>query len=213
MVKVLPPAATGELGQALHAKLNAPPTAAERRVNMLRLLAQMLDEQPQHPGNLPYIARQIYDQRRSQNPSLGPTSARLQREFGSWARACYAAWGLLDDGRHWGEGEPWARPPRQGKGFTATEAITSIRTCAKTLGRVPSSYEYHTWVINRRARARRLGQSTRPFVLHQSVLRLLAPDRRGGNGWRLVVERVFRDAAIPRRSPTVLADDFGKDRD
>jgi hypothetical protein len=193
MTALLPAEAALELGRALHAKLNAPPTAAERRVKGLGFLARVLDERVQYPERLPYVPRDLYELRRTNNPSLAPPSARLQERFGSWARACHAAWGLLEDGRSWGPGEPWGRPPRHAKNYEASEAEASVRRCSDALGRVPSSSEYHGWVINRRTRARDRGESTRPFVHYASVLRLLARDRSGGNGWRLVVARVFED--------------------
>lgn len=194
MTALLPPEAAAELGRALHAKLNAPPTAAERRVKGLGFLARLLAERPQYPEHLPYIPRNLYDLRRTANPSPVPSSARLQEHFGSWARACHAAWGLLEDGRSWGQGEPWARPPRHRKNYEAHEAEASVRMCTTALGRIPSSSEYHEWVINRRSRARDRGESTWPFVHHASVLRLLAPDRVKGNGWRLVISRIFGES-------------------
>lgn len=191
MIETLPPSAVAEIGRALHAKVNAPPTAVERRVKALRLLARVLDEQPQYPDRLPIIPRKVYDARRSEDPSLGPPSARLQERFGSWARACHAAWGLLDDGRSWGKGEPWSRPPRHPTNYELGEAVASVRNCAAALRHLPSSSEYHGWVLNRRAQARAGGESTRPFAHYASVLRLLAPERSSGNGWRLVTARVF----------------------
>jgi hypothetical protein len=191
IVALLPKEVVAEVAHALHAKLNVPPTAAERRVKMLGLLARLLGERPQHPECLPYLPRKEYDARRAENPSLGPPSARLQKQFGSWARACHAAWGLLGDGRSWGPGQPWPRPPRHPNNYTAAEAEASVRRCYEALRHVPSSYEYHHWVINRRARARKVGASVRPYAPYASVMRLLAPDRAHGNGWRLALARVF----------------------
>lgn len=196
MIGALPLRAVGELGRALHAKRNVPPTPAERRLKMLRPLARLLEERPQYPEYLPYIPRKEYDARRGEDPSLGPPSARLHERFGSWARACHAAWGLLDDGRSWGPGQPWPRPPRDPRNYAVTEAETSVRSCKEALGHVPSSDEYHHWVINRRARARAAGTSTRPYVPYHSLMRLLAADRAHGNGWRLVVQRVLTNSQI-----------------
>lgn len=191
MIALLPPEAAAEVLRALYAKLNAPPTAAELRVKDLGFLARLLDEQPQHPDRLPHVSRKLYDARRAADPGPVPGSARLQERFGSWPRACHAAWGLLNDGRSWGPGEPWARPARHPKNYQPEEAAASVRKCAKEIGRIPSSQEYHTWVINHRRRARDSGQSTRPFVHYSSVMRLLAADRSRGNGWRLVIARVL----------------------
>jgi hypothetical protein len=188
-----------ELGRALHERLNAPPTAATRRVKALGPLTKLLEEVPQFPGDLPYVPRNLYDERRAAQPSAGPPSARLQEQFGSWTRACHAAWGLRDDGRSWGPGEPWARPPRRPKNYSAEEATASVRACAAAIGRIPTSQDYHVWVMNSRRRARSSGQDTRPLVHYSSVMRLLAPDRMRGNGWQLVLSRVF-EPTLPRPS-------------
>jgi hypothetical protein len=57
---------------------------------------------------------------------------------------------------------------------------------------MPSSFENHRWVLSRRALAAQV-RAPGAFVHYKSVLRLLAPDRSSGNGWRLVVSRVFGD--------------------
>lgn len=191
MINLLPPEALAEVARALHVKLTAPPTPAERRVKGLGFLAGLLEQSPQYPENLPYVPRRVYDARRAADGSVATPSARLVERFGSWAHACHAAWGLLDDGRSWGPGEPWPRPPRHPRNYEAHEAVASVRSCAAALGHIPSSAEYHGWVINRRARGRTAGESTRPFVHYKSVLRLLAPDRSGGNGWQLARRRIF----------------------
>lgn len=213
MINLLPPAAVAEVGRALHAKLNAPPTAAERRGADLGFLARLLDEKPQHPDQLPYIPRMMYDARRARNQSAGPPSARLQEKFGSWARACHAAWGLLPDGRSWGRGEPWPRPPRHPKNYEREEAVASVRRCRKALGHIPSASEYHAWIQNRRARARITGTTVRPFAPYSTLMRLLAPDRANGNGMRLVVERVFTaEVATPSRDDEGLPAAYSEDQ-
>lgn len=191
MVALLPPDVVHEIARALHAKLNAPPTAAKRRVTDLALLARLLDELPQHPGRLPYVPRNLYESRRSRDHADGPTSRYLQERFGSWQRACCAAWGLRDDGRCWAPEQPWPRVRRSATNYVKSEAVASVRSCTTAVGHIPSSHEYHHWVMNRRARARAVGGNIRPYVLHATVLRLLAADRSGGNGWQLVISRVF----------------------
>jgi hypothetical protein len=176
MIAVLPPAAVEELGRALHAKLNAPPTPAERRVKRLRFLARLLEQRPQYPECLPYVPRKEYDAGRARDPSVGPPSARLQEQFGSWARACHAAWGLLDDGRSWGRGQPWPRPPRHPRDYDPEEAIAGVQRCACARPH-PIILRIPLLVINRRAHAGAAGVSTRPYVHYASVMRLLAPDR------------------------------------
>jgi hypothetical protein len=193
MLQVLTPDAREAIARALQAKLNAPPTAAERRVRELSFLTELMDEQPQNPDRPAYIPRKLYDRRLAQIPNEAVTSARLQDRYGSWARACHAAWGLLHDGRSWGRAQPWPRPPRCAKNYDRDEAIASVRAAAGAIGHLPSSSEYHAWVLNRRARARACGASTRPYVHYASLMRLLAPDRSGGNGWRLVLRRVLDD--------------------
>lgn len=193
MIERLPAGAIDEVRRALRAKLNTPPTAAERRINELRFLAQLLDEQPQPPGRAPYVARKLYDKRRAAEGSEPPPSGRLQRRFGSWARACQAAWGLLEDGRWIGDAQPWPRPARRRKNYSVEEARASVRQCRERVGHIPSSSEYHEWIGTRRARARAEGHDISQFVLVSTVYRLLAPDRANRNGWRLVTERVFGD--------------------
>jgi hypothetical protein len=194
MIERLPPEAVEEVARVLHARLNAPPTAAERRVKELFFLTRLLEEQPQPVDRLPYILRYLYDARRATDAPDAPPSARLQERFGSWPRACHAAWGLREDGRSFGEGQPWPKPPRRRKPYSVEEAKASVRACAKAIGRIPSSYQYHQWVIARRARARAAGHTV--SAVHASTVnRLLAPDRKNRNGWSLVLERVFGDSS------------------
>jgi hypothetical protein len=190
MLNRLPDELLAELARNLHAKLNLPASPAERRANELGFLSRLLDELPQYPGRLPYVERKIYDERRKVCHAGAPSSSRLQERFGSWPRACRAAWGLHPDGRSIGDRDPWARP-RRGVPYTVEEAEASVRLCAEAVGHVPSSHEYHMWVIARRARARASGEHVRIAHL-SSVYRLIAPDRSGGNGWRLVISRLFR---------------------
>src|SRR5439155_12421133 len=124
------------------ARLNAPPSAAERRVKELHFLTRLLEEQPQPLNRLPYVPRKHYDERRATDAPEAPPSARLQERFGSWARACHAAWGLREDGRSFGEEQPWPRPPRRRKPFAIEDAKTSVRQCADAIGRIPSAYQY-----------------------------------------------------------------------
>jgi hypothetical protein len=195
LIEHLSPEGLQAIGRALHAKLNAPPTPAERRVAELRYLTTLLEERPQYPERPPYVPRTLYDERRPAEAPAAPPSARLTERYGSWPRACRAAWGLLKDGRYVGDGQPWpygAKPPK----YTLSEAIASINECALALGRIPSSHEYTEWVVNRRARARATG-ATHRIVKIDAVLRLLAPDRSGGNGWKLVIARVFPNGYAP----------------
>ena len=170
---------------------NRPPTAAERRVSELGFLARLLDERPQSPERLPYVDRKIYDERRKTDAPMAPSSARLQVRFGSWPRVCPTPLSVfLRTVAQLDQGKPWAqRPPRRGR-VTVEDAEASVRLSAKAIGRIPSSYEYHFWVANRRARERRTGREI-DTVTYASVMRLLAPERRNRNGWDVVTLRVF----------------------
>src|SRR4051794_10955654 len=119
MIAQLPAEAVEEVGRALHAKLNAPPTARERRGEELFFLMKVLETRAQRPERLPYVPRKEYDARRRAEAADVPPSARLQEKYGTWQRACYAAWGLLADGRSFGEAQPWARKPRRRARYTA----------------------------------------------------------------------------------------------
>jgi hypothetical protein len=185
MIDLLSPQAREELGLVLHARLHRPKTAATRRVEELGLLARLLDEYPQPPGHLPYVERKLYDERRLRERPGAPTSARLQRKFRTWRRACDAAWGLREDGRSRGSGMAWTRLRRHPQNYRVEEAIASVRASAEVFGRIPSSWEYHQWIINRRRRARDSGQTTHPFVPYKRVLGLVASDRSGRDGWQL----------------------------
>ena len=129
MIAVLPENAAAEIARALHANLNAPPTAADYRVKELGFLARLLDEKPQPPDRLPYIARKLYEARRATDAAFAPPAARLQERFGSWSRACHAAWGLLEDGRCWAPGDPGLDPT--GNATRRTTALKKrSRACA-----------------------------------------------------------------------------------
>lgn len=189
MIGCLSPPARKELARVLHAKLNRPVSPAERRVRELGLLARVLDEVPQPPERLPYVERKLYDARREETGRAALSSSTLADRFGSWKQACRAAWGLLRDGRSVGDRDPWARPPR-GAPYTIEEARATLHECARALGRVPTSHEFHMWVMERRSRARQTGEAARVAHL-SSVYRLIAPDRSDRNGWQLIVRRVF----------------------
>jgi hypothetical protein len=194
MADFLSPDGIAELARAIHAVLNAPPTAASRRIAELRFLTSLLEERPQAPEFAPYVERTVYDERRKKEAPDAPPSARLTERYGSWPRACRAAWGLLADGRSFGPADPWSRPPRRRANWTREEGIASVLMCRDAFGRWPSSYEYHHWVINRRAREKKAGIPTRTVPL-STVYRLLAPDKSNRNGWTLVLERVEKSLA------------------
>jgi hypothetical protein len=174
------------LAAALHQHLFAPPPAAELRVRELGLLARLLDEEPQDPERLPYVERRRYDERRARDQSEAPASARLVERFGTWQRACRSAWGLLPDGRSSMGGSPYPRRHahrRRPAKYTEAEAIASVRLCRDTLGRWPSSGDYHTWSLAQRRRAFVNGREVR-IARMSIVLRLLASsDAPPGANW------------------------------
>lgn len=197
MIKVLPESATDELRRALYDLLHPAPTAVDWRLAHLSFLTSVLNEQPQWTERAPYVARHLYDERRLKARPAAPSSGQLQRLFGTWAAACMAAWGLMDDGRSWGARDPWPKPRRHRQNYEVHEAVKSVARAAAVIGRVPSSIEYHEWAIVRRRLARDSGQDPRPYVPYNAVLRLVAPDRGKGEGWQLVRRRIFGSAERP----------------
>src|SRR5438477_12938274 len=90
MIDQLPTEAVDELGRMLHARLNAPPSPAERRVKQLRFLRTLLEERPQRPDRLPYFAPNEYVDRRETDVRQAPQFFWLQEPFGTWAHSCFA---------------------------------------------------------------------------------------------------------------------------
>src|SRR4051812_1090799 len=74
--------------EACRQGLHAPPTAADRRIGELGLLARMLDERPQEPDALPYVERQIYEARRRAEAPEAVSARTLVDRYGSWKRVC-----------------------------------------------------------------------------------------------------------------------------
>lgn len=180
------------LARALHAKLYAPETALKRRVAELGLLARLLEEQLQPADRLPYIERKLYTQRRAAHVADAPTAEWLCIRYGSWKRACFAAWGLLEDGyKRWGTYEPRLPPGKSRPSrYTADDCLRGVRECAEALGFLPSSWDFHRWQLSRAREAKsRGGQSRVPP--YRAILRELAPERGKRQGWQIVVKKVF----------------------
>jgi hypothetical protein len=198
MLSMLPFEQKESLARRLHDQLFAPAGARERRVSELGFLAALLDQTPQPPERLPVIERQDYEARREAERPTATRAALLVERYGSWRRACWAAWGLLADGRKAMGGSP--RPHvRPYEGFTKP-AVDAVRACADAIGRAPSTRDYKEWADARRRKARDRG-ATPDVPSYNAVLRTLAPDRKNRNGWRLVTSRVFdsRREGVPRR--------------
>jgi hypothetical protein len=194
MLVALDPPQLELLARKLHEKLHAPMPAAEQRWQELGLLVSVLDELPQPPEVLPYVQRKIYEDRRRLLRGAALPATELVRRHGSWKRACYAAWGLLPDGRNAFGGQPWhesqkgkpVRPP-----FTEAECVRSLRQCAAAIAHVPTSREYFRWRQAHIRHARARGKHPRLATV-RAILRKLAHDRLDrGEGWRFVVETVF----------------------
>lgn len=176
MLEVLDDDGRATLARALQQHVHAPPKAAEQHVAKLGLLARLLAEHPQQPERLPYVERKHYDQCRAAETTDAPSSEWLVQRFGSWKRACWAAWSLLPDGRKPLGGTPYSRLPpgrRSPRRYTVEECIASIRACATALGRWPSSGDYHRWSIEKKRRAREAGRELR-IARMSIILRLLA---------------------------------------
>lgn len=181
----------GEIQRLLAAKIQPPPTAAQQRVAELSFLSSLLDGPVLDGSEFRQCAREEYDRLR---PPEAPTSRRLVNTYGSWSRACRAAYGLQADGSSIGPGRPWpsANPgKRMGRGFTREEALDAVRLCAKELRAVglagaPTSWQYDEWVRRRRLEAERRGQMLRlPYA--KSVYRRFPKRRRGLTRWQVVL--------------------------
>jgi hypothetical protein len=196
MLAVLPKELREEFAMTLYRVVNAPPPAGKGRVLELHFLARLLDERPQPPETLPYVERTEYDaRRRAESESAAPSSSRLVKRYGSWQLACYAAFGIRDDGRRAFGEAPWLRRPigeGKPKKFTTEECIAAVQECAVALGHVPSGKEFQQWQLAMKRSARALGRTARVASL-RAVLRELAPARGQGLGWKAVVQTIFGD--------------------
>lgn len=194
MLELVSDEAAERVADLLHAQLNSPATAAEMRVDELGLLATLLDERPQEPGELPYVPRDYYDQRRAEQPDASPRSAALVENYGSWARACWGAWGLLADGRDPFAHRPWNLQVRRraSEPYTVAECVEAVHARASALGRRPSSREYHEWQLVRCRRERSHGLQPR-LPKYDVVVKSLAPCEPPGLAWRAVVRIALGD--------------------
>lgn len=197
MLNALEPEALAELEHTLAVKLSGTPTAAARRVCELGALATLLAEQPPPlmDGKVPTVAIEAYEIYREKHAPDAPDHRRLVERYGSWLRACRAAYLLLPDGRFRGPGHPWASPSRgrtRVSKYTVDELHEGIRLCGRSLGRAPSSGDFHRWGREKRRLARLAGTqreggggAKQPRVPSISVLYRFYP--RGANRWRLAL--------------------------
>jgi hypothetical protein len=193
MIAVTPREALTDVGIALHSRLYAPLTAKERRVADFGLLAVILDEELQLPDRLPRIKQETYEQERDRRGQAAPSSETLVRRYGSWKRACFAAWTVRIDGSRaagW-YGEFLAPVNHSTKAFTTDECVQAIHACASAIRRSPSSHDYLRWRGNLLRRARTSGADVRiPSV--SRILKLLAPERGERDGWQLALAAAKR---------------------
>jgi hypothetical protein len=193
MIAVTPDQALKAVAHALHARLNAPESALKRRVAELGFLAAQLEEHPQNPNVLPSLRQEIYDETRRRAAPKAPSSEVLAKRYGSWKRACYAAYGLRIDGSKNAPGLPWpamwSGKSATGK-YTRAECVASVELCGAAIGRRPTSFAYNEWRINRLARARAKGEDIRVASVGR-ILAVLAPERGDRNGWQIVLAKVF----------------------
>jgi hypothetical protein len=162
MLRALDPVSRAEIARALLIESHPEPTAAQKRVDELLALADMLHElRPPVPAPKrkrdqvdlygvrgvrlapPDLPREDYDLRR---PAGAPASDTLARGYGGWRKACRAAYGLKSDGRYVGAGKPWRSVTLPDQLFyTREDCAAAIRRCGLYLGRVPSSHLYYRW--------------------------------------------------------------------
>lgn len=171
------------LARRLHDRLYAPATAAEHRVAELGFLSLLLNEKPQPPERLPIVERKDYEARRKTDAPNAPRAALLVNRYGSWRHACWAAWGLLADGRSSMGAWPW---PRGAAGnYTPDGCIDAVRECAEALGRIPTSSDYQQWARTRRRTARLRGSGGAPPSFNV-VVQALASDEPDRHRWERV---------------------------
>jgi uncharacterized membrane protein len=164
MLDSLPPLGRREIEAWLAQELAGESTPAERRVAELGALAEMLNQVAPEPGwTYSMIPQAEYDERR---PKDAPRGAVLAKRYGSWKRACKAAYGLKPDGRTLGRSHhAWPHEPGRGQprvaAYTFEEAIRAIRRCGLELACRPTSPTYMHWYKAKRELARERGMSVR----------------------------------------------------
>lgn len=180
-----------EIHRLLAAELQPPPTAAQRRLAELSFLSSLLDGPLVDGSEFRHCERLEYDRLR---PPGAPSSRHLVETYGSWPRACRAAYGLQQDGTTTGPGRPWPgalrgepRPER----FTRQEAIAAVQRCARELcaagiTNAPTSWQYDEWVRRHKLEAERRNQAVR--LPSAAIVYRLFPTRRAGlSRWQVVL--------------------------
>jgi hypothetical protein len=227
MLAILSPVALAELESALAAALNPVPSPSERRVAELGYLALLLSEiQPplthlrtESGGDrgrrkapelrVPRLRREVYETRQPVDAPDAPSAAKLVLRYASWLAACKAAYGLRDDGRYVGAGNPWRQPlaGRSRPTYNLDDALAAIRRCARELGRIPSAGDYHQWARDAKRLARQRGvrltrsnPSEHPLIPGIAVIYRLYPKTgNAANRWRAAL------ADVGLTEPTIAA--------
>lgn len=166
LLERVPPSGLVELERVLRGHLFRARPAAERRVQELSHLAELLESEfavhlPHHPRAPVQVSQCDYDRTR---PNGAPSAEMLVDRYVYWEWACRAAWGLRTDGSKSKPGQPWAHPlrgKRRQYKYTREDVIDSIRECALALCRRPSSNVFQEWTRAERRRRKRAGGQPR----------------------------------------------------
>jgi hypothetical protein len=164
MVDALSQLGRRELEAWLERDLTLQATPAERRAAELGVLAEMLSQITPEPGwTYAMIEQAEYDARR---PPDAPSGRSLSESYGSWKRACKAAYGLKPDGRTLGRSHhAWPHHPGRGQPrvseYIFDEVIRAVRRCGLELACRPTSTTYMRWSEAKRRLAREHGLTVR----------------------------------------------------
>ena len=180
-----------EIQRLLAAELQPPPTAAEQRLAELSFLSSLLNGPVSGRSDFLVCERLEYDRLR---PPEAPSSRHLVETYGSWSRACRAAYGLQADGTTTGPGRPWAatlRGERRAQQYKRKEVIAAVQRCARELGAAgiidtPTSWQYDEWVRRHKLEAERRSQTLR-LPSAKSVYRLFPRRQAGSSRWQVVL--------------------------
>jgi hypothetical protein len=192
MLRSASPRTGHEIQQLLAAELQCPPTAAEQRIAELSFLSSLLEGPLLDGRDFCDCNRRDYDKVR---PTSAPSSRRLVDTYGSWSRACRAAYGLQADGTTTGPGKPWPNPDRgepRSDVYTREEAIAAVTLCANELRAAgligaPTSWQYDEWVRRRKLRAKKRGKTLRlPYA--RNIYRWFSKRVRGRSRWQTILE-------------------------
>jgi len=191
MLEAASPRTRREIQKVLAAELQPPPTALQQRLAELSFLSSLIDGPASDGGEFLQCAREEYDRLR---PATAPASRRLVEMYGSWPRACRAAYGLQADGTTTGPGRPWpvaGRGQPRARWYTREEVLAAVRRCAQELREAgittaPTSWQYDEWVRRHKLEATRRGQTLRLPYAH-TVYRRFPKRRAGLTRWQVVL--------------------------